>query len=76
MQKFRPILLEDWPPDEPKKDCIHTYYRIEVDGVIIKEGRHALKQTRNVENRTIYKRKWNESKRKWKDEDWRSTYIK
>jgi hypothetical protein len=61
---------DDIPTCEPKKDCIHKYYRIVIDGKIIKEGRHALKQTRNIENRTIYKRKWNESKRCWKDANW------
>jgi hypothetical protein len=62
---------DDIPVCEPKKDCIHTYYRIVFDGKIIKEGRYALKQTRNIENRIIYKRKWNESKRCWKDANWR-----
>ena len=61
---------DDIPVCEPKKDCIHTYCRIVVDGKIIKEGRHALKQTRKIENRVIYKRIWNESKRCWKDADW------
>jgi hypothetical protein len=61
---------DDIPVCEPKKDCIHKYYRIVIDGKIIKEGRYALKQTRNVQNRTIYKRKWNESKRCWKDANW------
>lgn len=55
---------------EPKKDCIHKYYRIVLDGTIIKEGRYALKQTRNIENRIIYKRKWDESKRCWNDDNW------
>lgn len=62
---------DDIPACEPKKDCIHKYYRIEVDGKIIKEGRHALKQTRNIENRTIYSRKWNESKRCWHESEWK-----
>ena len=61
---------DDIPVCEPKNDCIHKYYRIVVDGKIIKEGRHALKQTRNIENRTIYKRRWNESKRCWQDSEW------
>ena len=62
---------DDIPVCQPKKDCIHTHYRIVVNDVIIKEGRHALKQTRNVENRTIYKRRWNVSKRCWKDSEWK-----
>jgi hypothetical protein len=61
---------DDIPSCESKGDHIHTYYRIVVDDKIIKEGRHSLKQTKNIKNRTIYKRKWNESKRCWKDDDW------
>jgi hypothetical protein len=62
---------DDIPVCVPKKDCIHTRYRIIVDGTIIKEGRHALKQTRNIENRTIYKRRWNVSRRCWQDAEWK-----
>lgn len=60
---------DDIPVCEPKKDCRHQYYRVIVDGEIIKEGRHAIKQTRNIENRIIYQRLWNESKRFWVN-DW------
>lgn len=61
---------DDIPICESKKNCIHVYYRIVVDGKIIKEGRNALKQTRNIKNRIIYKRKYNESKRCWQDINW------
>lgn len=61
---------DDIPSCEHIKDCIHTIYRIVVNGVIVKEGRYAIKQTRNLENRKIYRRKYNVSKRCWKDDDW------
>ena len=61
---------DDIPVCNPKKDCIHKYYRIIVEGKIIKEGRHAVKQTRNDENRIIYKRKYNVSKHFWIDINW------
>jgi len=58
---------DDIPECEPKKDCIKTYYRIKKGGVIIKEGLHAKKQTKNVPDIEIFKRRWNESKREWID---------
>jgi hypothetical protein len=60
-------MISEW--DEPKKrDCIKTIYRIVVNGEIVKEGKYAIKQTKDLRGRTIYKRKWNESKREWMGE--------
>jgi hypothetical protein len=52
-----------------KGDCKHTHYKIVVDGKVIKKGRFAIKQTRKIENRVIYKRRWNVS-RKIYENDW------
>lgn len=65
--------IQDWLNQGRKKDCFHQYYRIVVDGEVIKEGRHAVKQTKNIANRIMYRRKWNHSKRCWVT-DW--TLIK
>jgi len=56
---------DDIPECKPKKDCIHTHYKIVVSGQIIKEGRYAHKQTKNIKERVIYSRKYNVSKRKY-----------
>jgi len=61
---------DDIPQSEPKGDCIVTFYKIYVDGVLIKEGKHAHKQTKAIPNRVIYTRKWNVSRKTWKDSEW------
>jgi len=54
---------DDIPNSENLKDCIHKHYKIVVDGNVIKQGRYALKQTKNVINRCVFVRSWNESKK-------------
>jgi len=70
MQRTKYFQSDDIPQCEPKSDCTHTKYKVLVDGVVIKEGRYAVKQTRNIPNRIIYKRKWNVSRKTWVDSDW------
>lgn len=59
--------IQDWLNEgqDNKKDCFHQYYRVEINGKIIKEGRHAVKQTKNIANRVVYRRKFNQSKKCW-----------
>lgn len=52
-------------------DCKWWVYRIIVDGKITREGRHALNQTRKIKNRIVYRKKWNESKKEWRDQEWK-----
>lgn len=61
---------DDIPNEQPKKDCIHKYYRIKKGGIIIKEGRFAKKQTRNIPDTEIFTRRWNESKKEWMDKEY------
>jgi len=68
--KFPYFQQDDAPTGRPKKECTCNYYRVYVDGKRIKQGRHAIKQTKKIENRTILKRKWSVSKKQWKDDGW------
>lgn len=49
------------------KDSFRTYYRVYIDGKLIKESPFAIKQTRHLKDRVIHKRKYNLSKREWVD---------
>ena len=61
---------DDIPDGKPKKDCFCNFYRVYLGGKKIKQGKHAIKQTKKIEGRTILKRKWNESRKQWADEGW------
>ena len=71
---MRPLQQDDIQDELNKgsknKICYKNYYRIIVNGEIIKEGWHAKKQTKKILNRIIYKKKWNESNRCWVDTEW------
>lgn len=59
---------DDIPSCEDKVDCFHTHYKIIVNNIIIKIGRYAVKQTKNIENRIIYSRKYNVSEKEYVNE--------
>lgn len=64
-------LISEWD-ETHKKHCIKTIYRVIVNDEIVKEGRFAINQTKNIKNRVIFKRKWNESTKEWIG-DWTTT---
>lgn len=59
---------DDIPTCTDKGDCFHTHYKIIVNNIVIKIGRYAIKQTKNIENRIIYSRKYNVSRKEYVNE--------
>lgn len=55
---------------EEKRECKYWYYRVYIDDIFVKEGKFAHKQTRNLQNRVVYRRMWNHTKNEWRDSDW------